>query len=291
MPKNKIPFHCILGFLLILAVNIFLSAGSLLGLDIDILVRFYFPASWFGFVLFVDGLVYKFRGNSLIMDELKNFILLFLISGIIWIFFEVVANYVQGWKYVNIYEVSLGNFLLSTLVFSFILPAMLEVLLLINSLTKFKLETRKWKPRKSFLYGLILVGVSLLIIPIYFPEWSFPLIWVSLFLIFDPINYLNKQPSIIRDISNSEWHIPISLLISGIFIGFFWEFWNYWAYPKWARSIPFFDFYRLFDSSVLGYSLYFLFSWELFSMYHFIRWLGKSYLPKITNSIRGESSE
>jgi len=266
-----------------------ICVNSLVNFSENLLSKYYFPFIWFGFILFVDGLVYRFRGRSLIKNNFKNFISLFLVSLLFWFIFEVISSEpVQGWFYIKLYEFSYSEYLiLSSIVFSFVLPTIFEVTDLISILTSFKFKTKKLKPTKRFLYLLILLGLTSLVIPIFIPELTFPLIWISLFLIFDPINYLNKQPSIIRSIVESDWEMPSSLLVSGVICGFFWEFWNFWSYPKWSRNIPFFDFYRSFDISMSGYLFYFFFSWELFAMYHFARSIGKSYLPRLVNFIKG----
>ncbi len=278
------PLYGVLGFLLIILVNFFLWLTIILNLNVDSFTKYYFPLIWLGFILFVDSLVYRFRGSSLIKNNFRDFLGLFVISFLLWIIFELIANCVQVWNYIEIYEFSFWEYFeLSSLVFSFVLPAIFELTDLISTLTSFKFKTKKFEVSKVFLCLIIGLGVVLFLAPIFKPGLTFPLIWISLFLIFDPINYMNGNPSIIRDISKSEWQIPVSLLVGGVIVGFFWEFWNFWSYPKWTKSIPFFDFYRFFEIGIWGYVFYFFFSWELFAMYHFFRNIGKNYLPKIIN--------
>jgi len=38
-----------------------------------------------------------------------------------------------------------------------------------------------------------------------------------------------------------------------LFTGFWWEMWNYYSLPKWAYTIPYVDFWRIFEMPVLGY--------------------------------------
>ncbi|MBD3155634.1 MAG: hypothetical protein GF368_03185 [Candidatus Aenigmarchaeota archaeon] len=287
-PKSKnMPLYGILGFLLIILVNVTLWLNIILDLNIEVFTHCYFPFIWAGFILFVDGLVYKFRGKSLMKNNIKDFISLFLVSFLIWTLFEIIVNCIQVWNFIEIDGFSFwGYFIISSLVFSFVLPSIFEVTDLINALTGFKFKIKKFNFTRFFLYLTIFAGLILFLLPIFYSKLTFPLIWISLFLIFDPINYMNDNPSIIRGISKGDWQIAVSLLVAGIIVGFFWEFWNFWSYPKWSNSIPFFDFYRLFEIDLFGYSLYFFFSWELFSMYHFIRNIGKSYLPRITNSTK-----
>ena len=278
------PGYGVFGFLLILIINL---AVPLSLFKTGVFVKYYFPFIWLGFVLFVDSLVYKFRGNSLIKNDFRKFINLFAVSILFWIVFHLISGCVQLWVCGKIQGfLPIEYFILSSIVFSFVLPAIFEVSDLIGALTSFSLRTKRLSPQRLFLYLMILLGVASFIFPIFNPGFTFPLIWVSLFLIFDPINYLKGQPSIIKYMFKSEWEVPISLLISGAVCGFFWEFWNLWAYPKWSRAVPFFDFYRTFDVALGGYIFYFFFAWELFAMYHFIRFIGRSYLAAGVNFIK-----
>jgi len=273
---EKITSYSVWGFFLVIIINILFLTGNLFGLNLEFFTQLYFPLVWLGFGLFIDGLVYKFRGKSLIQNKTKDLLLLAVFSFLIWSGFEFIANCVQEWDYINIYDFSyLKYILLSSTIFAFALPCMFEIADLVNVLTSFRYRTSKYKVNKILLYLLIALGGVLFIIPIFYPDWIFPLIWISLFLVFDSINYLNGQPSIIKNILRSNWKIPVSLLVSGIFVGFLWEVWNYWSLTKWTKSVPFFDFYRSFDIPLLSYSLYFLFAWEIYSMYHFFRYIMK----------------
>jgi hypothetical protein len=46
--------------------------------------------------------------------------------------------------------------------------------------------------------------------------------------------------------------------------------WNMYAYPKWIYTVPFIDFWYVFEMPLLGYLGYLPFSLELFAMYHLI---------------------
>jgi hypothetical protein len=118
---------------------------------------------------------------------------------------------------------------------------------------------------------MLILGIFCFIAPLLFPRYAFPLIWLSLFFILDPINYLHKQPSIIDHIKKGNWKILLSLLLAGIILGFLWEFWNYWAVPKWIYTVPFVGFFKIFEMPILGYLGYFPFSFELYAMYWFVR--------------------
>ena len=233
----------------------------------------YFPIVWFGYILVVDAIVFNIRGRSLINNKIKTFIGLFVLSAIFWWIFELVNVSTQNWSYQG--TDSLGNlkYLFGALSFATVLPALFETTELIQSIhlfDKFKLK-KQHEIRKGLLYFMILLGILCFFITFLFHLFAFPLVWLSFFLILDPINYLNKQPSIIGHLKDKKLGIVFSLLLAGIILGFFWEFWNYWAIPKWTYDIPFVGFFKIFEMPILGYLGYFPFALELYAMYWFVR--------------------
>jgi len=118
---------------------------------------------------------------------------------------------------------------------------------------------------------MLFLGFISFLLPVFYPKYFYPLIWMAFFFILDPINYLHKQPSIIGHLKDRNLEVPFSLLLAGIIMGFFWEFWNYWAVTKWYYNIPFLGFFKIFEMPILGYLGYFPFAFELYAMYWFVR--------------------
>ncbi|MDP3916747.1 MAG: hypothetical protein Q8Q42_00480 [Nanoarchaeota archaeon] len=244
--------------------------------------NWYFPLVWLGYILVIDALVYKLRKNSLISNRFSQLIGMAILSMIFWWIFEFLNVSVSNWSYMGLE--GHGNFrnLFGSISFATVLPALFETAELIRSFNIFekKMLHKKYKITKSFLYVLIGVGVACFILPFIFPVYTFPLVWLSLFFILDPINYLHKQPSVIQHLRDGKLAIPLSLLFAGIILGFFWEFWNYWAIPKWTYNVPFVGFFKIFEMPILGYLGYFPFALELYAMYWFMRslFIHKEYL-------------
>lgn len=264
----------LLGILLIILVelNFFFK--------IQPFANIYFPIIWFGYILIIDALVYKLRKNSLLSNRLTYFIGMVIISSLIWWVFEFVNLRTGNWSYSGLngfdttgFSSSVVRNLFGTLAFSTVLPALFETVELIRALHLFdnKKLHKKFRISKLFLHSMIILGALCFIAPIVLPAFTFPLVWLSFFLILDPINYLHEQPSIIGHLKDRKLVIPLSLLLAGIVLGFLWEFWNYWAIPKWTYSIPFVGFFKIFEMPILGYFGYFPFSFELYAMYWFIR--------------------
>lgn len=257
----------LLGILLIIFVEINFF------LQIQPFASWYFPIVWFGYILTIDALVCKLRGSSLISNRFPQFLGMVIISMLLWWIFEFVNIPLKNWEYLGLDDLSAWRELFGSLSFATVLPALFETVELIRSIHLFdgKKLRRKHKISKRFLHSMIGLGVVFFLAPIFLPKLAFPLVWLSFFLILDPVNYLHNQPSIIRHLKDRNLSIPLSLLLAGIILGFLWEFWNYWAVVKWTYDIPFVGFFKVFEMPILGYLGYFPFSFELYSMYWFIR--------------------
>ena len=254
-------------------------------LKIQPFANWYFPIVWLGYILTIDAIIYKLRGSSLISNRFRRFLGMVLISALFWWIFEFANISITNWSYQGLEGVSRGisgaassgsstlRSLFGTLSFATVLPAFFETVELIRSIHLF--DNKKLKKThnisKTLLHSMIGLGIISLILPILFPRYTFPLVWVSFFLLLDPINYLHKQPSIIGHLKDKRLVIPLSLLLAGIIMGFFWEFWNYWAVPKWSYDVPFVGFFKIFEMPILGYLGYFPFAFELYAMYWFVR--------------------
>jgi len=234
----------------------------------------YFPLIWFGYIFVLDALVYHLRKHSLITNNFYKFVGLVFVSSFFWWVFEFVNSAVGNWNYIGAaFPSVLVKNVFGLLAFSTVLPAFFETVELIRSFHLFdKVKLKKsFDITKRFLYTTIGLGVASFILPILLPTIAYPLVWLSFFLILDPINYMNKQPSIIQHLKDRKLAIPLSLLLAGIIMGLLWEFWNNWAVIKWTYDIPLVGFFKVFEMPVLGYLGYLPFAFELYAMYYFVR--------------------
>ena len=262
-------WHGLLGIILLILVQLNFI------FKIQPFANWYFPLIWLGYILVIDALVFKMRKNSLITTRLKVFIGMVLISALFWWLFEFTNISVQNWSYKGLEGLSTKKNLFGFLSFATVLPAFFETVELFRSVHLFDKERlyRRFKITKKFLHVTMALGVMCFILPAIIPQFTFPLIWLSFFLLLDPINYIHKQPSIIGHLKDRKLVVPLSLLAAGITLGFLWEFWNYWAIPKWTYNVPYLGFFKVFEMPILGYLGYFPFAFELYAMYWFTRTL------------------
>jgi len=272
--KRGIKFYGIIGLVLIILIEINFF------LKIQPFANWYFPIIWLGYILLIDSIVFKIKKSSLISNRRFTLFGMAVISALFWFIFEFTNLKLGNWSYSGLEGFGSGTVLVNLfglLSFSTVLPALFETTELIRSIKlfeKLKLK-RKYSITKKGLYSMITLGLIFLFLPLLFPNFLFPLIWFSFFLLLDPINYMRKNPSIISHLESKKLGLIFSLLLAGIILGFFWEFWNFYAIPKWTYNIPLIGFFKIFEMPILGYLGYFPFALELYSMYWFTRSLFK----------------
>ena len=138
------------------------------------------------------------------------------------------------------------------------------------------------------------MGFAMLGLLLVWPRYFYPLMWVSLVLILEPINVWLGKRSILTRLHHGDWRTVIALGTGALTCGFFWEMWNYLSYPKWIYHVPFADFWHLFEMPLLGYLGYLPFGLELYLLVHLIERrtfqlrIGTSEGTNLTEKLRGD---
>lgn len=265
-------------------IAIVLGAEALLFGGNQFVGHWFTPIVWTGYILFIDALVYKLKGSSLLMSDRPEFLIVAVVSIACWWLFEFYnaprfwnSNLELWWHYHNLEP----NLFLRRAgydwAFATIFPAMFETAELFT-VTFFKARPALLTIRfpKPLLIVLSLTGAIGVIVPLVFPsEWFAPMVWLSFILLLDPINALRGSPSITGDLARGSWRRLWSLLAGGFLCGLLWEFWNYWALSKWTYTVPYFGNIKIFEMPVLGYLGFPPFAVECWVMYIFLRSLLK----------------
>jgi hypothetical protein len=264
---GKLPFHGFLGFVLI--VIVWPINWCLPGLRTHWL---FFPL-WLGYCLTVDALVFWRKGTSLLTRSPAGYFKLFLISAPVWWLFELINLRTQNWIYDGKqFLTDLQYGILATLSFSTVIPAVFGTAELVSTFNWLKNVKPgvKISPTPFTLSAFFILGCFLLIGILLWPVFFFPFVWLSLYLIIEPINCLLRNRSLLHYTTAGDWRPVFALWVGCLICGFFWEMWNFFSYPKWIYHIPFVDFLHVFEMPVLGYMGYIPFSLELFALYHLI---------------------
>ena len=265
LQRYLLPYRGLLGLLLI-AIAWPLSQ--------QISQNLFFPL-WLGFILLVDGLVLRRTGTSLAVRSPKIMVVMFIVASPYWWAFEGINEITQNWVYVTSTEEDSGGLvgvIEASLSYSTVIPAVFEVSELIGSFGFIKrfarLPSLVLSRPQIILAGVF--GLGSLVAMLIWPTYLFPITWLCLFFIFDPINNLAGRPSIIAQVKNGDYRTVVAFALGALVCGFFWEMWNRDASVSWEYNIGYLDFARIFQMPLLGYGGYLPFGLETYAMFHFV---------------------
>lgn len=235
--------------------------------------HFLFFPLWLGYILIVDGLVLLRSGSSLLRRSPRDLARLFVASAPVWWIFEALNQRLGSWEYLGKEGLDpVSNVVWSTLAYSTVIPAV--------CVTAELLGTGRWSDRFRRRRRLVTspggraaiaaAGLAMLALLLAWPRYFYPLTWVSLALLLDPLAHRLGRPSLLGHLERGAWRPLVLLPVAALTCGFFWELWNYWAYPKWVYHIPGLGFARLFELPALGYLGYLPFGLELYPFLHLI---------------------
>lgn len=232
------------------------------------LQRFTFFPLWAGYILVVNGLTWRRRGSSLLRTRPRFFLALFPLSGLFWWYFEYLNRFVQNWHYLGGENISATEYVVhASICFSTVLPAVLSTHELLATSSRLNNAFTGWLrialPGRegvglSLLAGAVL-SLSLLAV---FPDYLFPLVWISPLLCIVGLQLITGQPSLFSGVKQGDWRQIVLPALAALICGFFWEMWNWKSLAHWQYSVPFVHRYQVFAMPLLGYAGYLPFGLE-----------------------------
>ena len=263
--KRTFPVHGIFGIAILLLSEIFLFK------KVDPFYSWFYSFAWWSYILVVDAVIYRLKGNSLILNRTKEFFLMIPWSIFIWLIFEAANLSLQNWYYVNLPHSVVERWCGYAIAYGTVLPGLFETTELLESLGLFKKSKIKKTEISSGGHSvLILLGSLCLVSSLLIPESFFPLIWMGFTFLLDPFNYRFGGKSLLRDLEEGNPKKIYLLLVAGLICGFLWEFWNFWALSKWVYTVPFFEKGKGFEMPFLGFLGFPPFAVQAYVMYNFI---------------------
>lgn len=246
--------------------------GLFLGV-VPVRVLFYCIA-WWSYIVLVDALVWRRRGHSLLRDRPWEFWVLAFWSVAIWNVFEVLNFRLKDWFYVNVPTDSFSGASFTFFAYATVVPGLFETydLLCAYGIGE-RANLRPWRIRPFGLTLAPVVGSLMLLSPILWPRYAFPLVWGFAVLLLDPICYRIGGPhsgSLLAHFGRGDPRPALRLLLAGLICGGLWEFWNFWAYTKWIYTVPFFEDLKWFEMPPLGFLGFPPFTLECYVLVNFI---------------------
>jgi Domain of unknown function (DUF4332) len=263
--KKTFPIHGIFGIILLLLSEIFLYK------KVDPFYSWFYCFAWWSYILIIDAMIYRLKGNSLIRSRTKEFFLMIPWSLFIWLIFEAANFSLENWYYINLPRSSVERWLGYAIAYGTVLPGMFETTELLEALGFLKrAKIKKTKISPDGYTVLILLGTLCLVSSVLIPEYFFPLIWVGFIFLLEPFICRFEGKSLLNDLEDGNPQKIYLLLIAGLICGFLWEFWNFWALSKWVYTVPFFADKKGFEMPFLGFLGFPPFAVQAYVMYNFI---------------------
>ena len=195
------------------------------------------------------------------------FLLLFPVSAAFWWFFEYLNRFVQNWYYLGVHFDTWEYFWHATVCFSTVLPAVLGTREWILDSPWLERGFKEFLPLslprpKSAAWAVLLLSAAGLAGIGVWPDFLFPLLWVSPLLIIASLQTLMGEETLFSSIGGGDWRVAVSSASAALLCGWFWEMWNYWSLAKWEYAVPFVHQYQIFEMPLLGYVGYLPFGLE-----------------------------
>jgi len=214
------------------------------------------PLCWLGYVMFLDAVIFKLKGNSLLCNRRREFYIQMPLSVAYWLLFEFYNLHLVNWEYHGLPENKVELCIGMGLAFAMIMPGMFQTAEFLETLHFFdRFRIAKLRVSNRVIYSSIVLGFFFIMAPLLinrdYARYLFGLVWTGYVMIFDPIVYSSKGDSLLKDLEEGRLSRILSLFMAGYICGFLWEFWNFWAASKWVYTAPFMKDIKIWDSGLL----------------------------------------
>jgi len=214
-----------------------------------------FTLMWLGYILIVNGLLWRRSGSSLLTHRTRGFVALFVVSAGFWWLFEHLNQFVRNWYYGGVEAANdLDYFVRATLPFATVLPAVAstwEWLRQQPRLETMDLPAVRGDPLLAWLIAML--GVLALAAIGLFPDFLFPVLWIAPVLVFAGVQHIFTGETVFSALERGDWRPVLQPALAALVCGFFWELWNHGSAAKWHYAIPYVQRFSLFEMPLLGY--------------------------------------
>ncbi|MFA4903533.1 MAG: hypothetical protein WC600_12425 [Desulfobaccales bacterium] len=244
----------------------------------EAILQYLYFFAWYPYIIFLDGFLYRLKGRSWLLNRPRDFGTMFVWSVTVWLVFEALNLVLRNWGYVAVVPVGWLRWSGYALAFATVLPGVLLTAEVMGALGSFQnvkgraFNLGSWQPVS------LMVGVGMLVFPLVWPNYAFPLIWGAFFFLLDPLCDLMGGPSLIVRFAAGERRRFLNLLTAGLICGVWWESWNWFAISKWVYTLPVLNCFKVFEMPLPGYLGFAPFALECAVMYNFMKALDERVL-------------
>ena len=230
--------------------------------------RYPYVLQWAGFILLVNALCFRRSGHSPLTDRTKSYLLLFPASSLFWWFFEYLNRYVWNWFYVGVPGISpLEYAILSTVCFASVLPGVVAVAAYLGTFKVFDDSVYSGMAKVNIRSKVSIVTLSLLTLIgltgiVFFPQFAYPLLWISPLMGFVLIQIAFREDCVLDVLSAGDWGLVFRFAIAALVCGLVWETWNYYSMAKWIYNVPWVERWKVWEMPIMGFGGYLPFGME-----------------------------
>ncbi|THB75773.1 MAG: hypothetical protein D3926_19460 [Desulfobacteraceae bacterium] len=226
----------------------------------------FFPL-WFCWIVCVNALTFRRSGRCPMIDSPIRFTGLFAVSALFWWMFEYLNRFVGNWYYTGSEYPAVTYFLLATLSFSTVLPAVESMKTYLMTHDTFKngfqnmprIQGLDSKPAAVCILVISFLCLGLIGI---LPDPLFFTLWISPFFLLLGFRILCNHPHVFGGVKGGDYTMVVSYAFAALICGIFWEMFNFYSLARWQYTIPYVQVCHLFEMPILGYSGYLPFGLE-----------------------------
>lgn len=226
----------------------------------------FFPL-WTCWIVCVNALVHRAENQCPLVKSPFKFLILFCVSALFWWVFEYLNRFVGNWYYSGSQYPGGQYFLLATLSFSTVLPAVESMKEYLLTFDRIKNGFKRChaipglNSRPSALLMVIFSSIFLFLIGL-FPDALFFLVWICPLFLFMGCRIFFCRCHIFSGVTKGDFTLVVAYALAALVCGFFWEMFNMYSLARWQYAIPFVDRFHLFEMPILGYAGYLPFGLE-----------------------------
>jgi hypothetical protein len=247
------------------------AAATLLAVGLPFMQVWFYCFAWWSFLLIMDSLNVRRLGTSPLRESWAQFLFMACLSVPVWLVFELFNLRLKNWTYRGLPQSLPERWLGYFIAFATVIPAVWELALFFQGFFKNRYVAFFRLPVGPFLLRLsVMSGALSLALSVVWPRLFFPFVWIGFIFLLEPINYRRQTPSLLADLQSGQGNRLASWALAGLAAGFVWELLNFWAGSHWEYTLPYFNFWRVFQMPVFGYGGFIPFALEVFAAYSFL---------------------
>jgi len=227
----------------------------------------YFPL-WIGYIVTMNAVVKKRSGHCPLTDHPGLYLATFPASALFWWFFEYLNRFVWNWYYLGVGGLSAVEYAVyATLCFTSVLPGVYVTAEFLATFRFFDDRNYDGMARvnvrsplsRTVLFVLSAIGLCGIVV---WPEYTFPLLWISPLMVFVLVQVVLREPCVLDRLAEGAWGLVFRYEVAALCCGLCWETWNYHALAKWVYAVPWVHAFQVWEMPLIGFAGYLPFGVE-----------------------------